>query len=224
MSTFDGRNSLAVAMVRRATRDERYKVVTLAAQPGQMLMPPSTVNPPEPPPEPRLVPTEEFDDFVRNVSPMLIRSAKLMLAGSTVDAEGVVQETLVILYRRWAGISRTATTAYAYRTMTRLVWRQLGKSRREHPAGFDPEGFGASLSYVEDRDDLVPWALTTLPPRQRQTLVLRFVDDLSVAETARAMRCSEGTVKSQSKDGLDRLREILQESRYIPDVAKGTRK
>ena len=45
-----------------------------------------------------------------------------------------------------------------------------------------------------------------LAPRQRAALVLRYYEDLTEAQTADAMGCSVGTVKSQVSDGLKRLR------------------
>jgi len=52
-------------------------------------------------------------------------------------------------------------------------------------------------------------AVTALPTRQRATIVLRYYEDLSFEETASVMRCSTGTVKSQSSRALHALRRRL---------------
>ena len=51
--------------------------------------------------------------------------------------------------------------------------------------------------------------LATLPTRQRQVVVLRYFDDLSVNEVATIMNSSTGTVKSQSAKGLAKLRATV---------------
>jgi RNA polymerase sigma factor (sigma-70 family) len=52
-------------------------------------------------------------------------------------------------------------------------------------------------------------ALAAVPPRQRAAIVLRYYCDLSVEETATVLRCSPGTVKSQTARGLAALRRLL---------------
>jgi DNA-directed RNA polymerase specialized sigma24 family protein len=52
--------------------------------------------------------------------------------------------------------------------------------------------------------------MTTLPARQRATLVLRFHCDLSVDQAAHVLGCSPGTVKSQTAKALDTLRRVLE--------------
>lgn len=57
------------------------------------------------------------------------------------------------------------------------------------------------------RNDLIE-ALRRLPARQRAVIVLRYLDDLSEAETAEVLGCSVGNVKSTCSRGLSRLREL----------------
>jgi RNA polymerase sigma factor (sigma-70 family) len=52
-------------------------------------------------------------------------------------------------------------------------------------------------------------ALEELPPRMRAVVVLRCYEGLTEAETAEALGCSVGSVKSQASRGLARLRELL---------------
>lgn len=87
--------------------------------------------------------------------------------------------------------------------------------------------FGLAARYeVEIRDDLggnlesavvnramLARALRALPARQRAAVVLRYYEDLSEAETARAMGCSLGTVKSTTARGLSALRAQLESNR-----------
>ena len=69
-------------------------------------------------------------------------------------------------------------------------------------AGEAPHGGGGA-------GDAVRTALRELPPRMRAAVVFRYFYDLGIAETADALNCSEGNVKSQTARGLDRLRAAL---------------
>jgi RNA polymerase sigma factor (sigma-70 family) len=71
-----------------------------------------------------------------------------------------------------------------------------------------PERAAPAELATEDRD-AVRGALARLAPRQRAVLVLRFFCDLSVADTATALHCSTGNVKSQAARGLAAMRKLL---------------
>jgi RNA polymerase sigma factor (sigma-70 family) len=59
-----------------------------------------------------------------------------------------------------------------------------------------------------DLRDALGRALAQLPPMQRTVLVLRYWEELTQAETAELLGCPEGTVKSATARGLQRLREL----------------
>lgn len=60
-------------------------------------------------------------------------------------------------------------------------------------------------------------ALRALPPRMRATVVCRYWWQLSVEETATALGCSTGTVKSQTSRALDKLRADLKPDPVLHD-------
>lgn len=152
-----------------------------------------------------------FRDFAAAARPRLVRTAYL-LCGDPHEAHDLVQVTLMRVHRRWRAIERTdLPQAYARRVLINLAasfWRRrlraplVALTAAGEPAGPDPaEAYG-------DRAEL--WqAVQSLPPRMRAILVLRYWEDLSEAETAAALGCSIGSVKSQASRGLDRLRDVL---------------
>ena len=70
----------------------------------------------------------------------------------------------------------------------------------------------SSTGSVETKEeaDMLQQTLQTLPDRQREAVVLRFFEDLSVEETAAAMGCAEGTVKAHTSAALKAIRRTTE--------------
>lgn len=153
----------------------------------------------------------EYTEFVHASWPALYRTAYLMM-GDRGLAEDLVQTALAKTYASWGRVRDLgAARAYARTTMvnTATSWFRKKGWRNEQPTEHLRE-----QAYDEDpttRPALME-ALAQLPLRQRAVVVLRFYDDLSVAETAHALGCAEGTVKSQTSDALNALRTLLGEA------------
>jgi RNA polymerase sigma-70 factor (sigma-E family) len=155
-----------------------------------------------------------FEAFVADASGRLMRTAYL-LTGDSGHAEDLVQSALLRTARRWSR-ARQQPEAYTRRVLVNLAkdrWRTLRRRVAEVAAGAEePRSIGVPANdAVLERQRLLD-AIRELPAGQRAVLVLRFFDDLSVAETAAALECSEGTVKSQTARALDRMRSVLDPS------------
>jgi RNA polymerase sigma-70 factor (sigma-E family) len=154
-------------------------------------------------------PDSEYLAYVHGRVTALRRTAYL-LSGDTYEADDIVQETLTKLYARWPRM-HTVDNLDAY-VNTMLVRTFVDDRRRGwwkvSLHNLVPETAPAAERELEDRPVLRA-ALAQLPPRQQAVLVLRYLCDQPVREVAELLRCSEGTVKSQTSHGLNRLRKVL---------------
>ncbi|MEV4655169.1 SigE family RNA polymerase sigma factor [Micromonospora sp. NPDC049301] len=151
---------------------------------------------------------DEYTEYIRARMVQWRRTAYLM-CGDWDRGDDILQRVLTDLYRTWARARRADHLDALVRTMLlrRLIdERRLRWSRVRLGAAL-PER-ATSAADPTDRITLVD-ALRQVPPRQRAVLVLRYFQDLSVEETARAMGCTTGTVKSQAAKGLATLRALL---------------
>jgi RNA polymerase sigma-70 factor (sigma-E family) len=160
-------------------------------------------------------PTDDqaFSDFVAARWPALFRTAYL-LTGSSQDAEDLLQTALANTYVGWSRIrDHGAVEGYVRRALVNAASRGWRTRRRTVPTEAVPDpGHDGGLSLLGER--AVLWdAVCTLPPRMRATLVLRYYEELSEAETAEALGCSTGSVKSQTHHALKRLRSVLGSTR-----------
>lgn len=154
---------------------------------------------------------EQFHRFVLGHRAALVRTATLLAAGDAHLAEDLVQTTLTKLYVAWPAFRRAANPeGYLRRTLVNTLTDEKRRwwQRHERPVADLPDRPGAEPAR-DDRSDDLRTALRDLPPRMRAALVFRYFYDLDIADTADALGCSEGTVKSQTSRALDRLRTVL---------------
>ncbi|GGN77938.1 RNA polymerase sigma24 factor [Actinoplanes lobatus] len=153
---------------------------------------------------------EQFHQFVVSRRAALVRTATLLTAGDAHLAEDLVQSTLTKLYVAWPAFQRADNPdGYVRRALVNALTdeRRRWWRRSERPMAEVPDR--AAAEHAGDVSDGLRAALRELPPRMRAALVFRYFYDLDVADTADALGCSEGTVKSQTARALDRLRTVL---------------
>ncbi|MEU2181418.1 SigE family RNA polymerase sigma factor [Streptomyces thermolilacinus] len=162
--------------------------------------------------------TDEFLEFATGRSGHLFRSACLLTSGDTHLAEDLVQETLGRMYALWGRtglIGRAARidnpAAYAQTVLVRaFLSHRRRRSAGERPLGELPDSAHARTAGDDPalRVALLD-ALAELPPKDRAVIVLRYWEDRSIEDTARAMQVSSAAVRTRSVRALARLRERL---------------
>jgi RNA polymerase sigma-70 factor (sigma-E family) len=142
-----------------------------------------------------------FEGFVIARRGALLRTAYL-LTGNPHDAEDLVQSALVKVVPKWARI-KDDPEPYVRQVLAReSVNRWRGRRWREVTTDTVPE-----TTHYDSTDRIALLEdLRRLSPQQRAVLVLRYLDDLTEADTAAALGISVGTVKSHVRDALTHLR------------------
>jgi RNA polymerase sigma factor (sigma-70 family) len=149
--------------------------------------------------------------FCERLRPKLVGALSLY-CGDPALAEEQAHDTLIRVWEDWDRVKRLqAPEAWAVRVgMNGLhaVFRRRAIERRAlaRVAALQRD---TAVAPATDEHDHVRRAVAALPRRQRTALVLRYYLDLPVAETAAAMGCAEGTVKSLTSKAIDRLGHVL---------------
>ena len=146
----------------------------------------------------------------------LVRLAAF-LTGDRDNAEEVVQDAYVKVHGSWRRI-REVDKAEAYlRTavvnLSRSRLRRKQVAQKHQPTPMTDAASAETLAMDHARRDAVLAALRELPQRQREAVVLRYYGDLSEAQTAEAMGCSVGSVKSHTSRAMQSLRPLLEGAR-----------
>ncbi|MGW4424957.1 SigE family RNA polymerase sigma factor [Streptosporangium sp. NPDC004631] len=151
---------------------------------------------------------EEFHEYVVARGAALLRAA-YQLTGHPSDAEDLLQAALFKTYLAWDRIqNRAALDAYVRRAMVNINiswWRR--RRLDEYPSEEIPEpALAGGNGHLPEQ---VEQALDRLPTRMRTAVVLRYYEDMTEPEIARALGISVGTVKSTVSRAIARLRGDL---------------
>ena len=141
----------------------------------------------------------------------LVRTAAF-LTSDRDTAEEIVQDAFVALHTRWGRVRDPQAylhTAVLNLSRSRLRRRLVAGRFRPEPVRDADSAETGALGLLLRRDLAV--ALGALPRRQREAIVLRYYADLSEAQTAAAMGCSAGAVKSHTSRAMAALRHLLED-------------
>ena len=175
---------------------------------------------------------QSMERFLASVERRAFRMAQVTTR-STEDALDIVQDAMLSLVRRYAGKSEAEWKPLFYRILTNRIrdWYRRNKVRNRWRRWLQPILKGEDTENVDPIEDLpdpagrnpaeqaiigdsvaaLDSALQSLPLRQRQAFLLRAWEGLSVRETAVAMRCSAGSVKTHYARAIRTLRILLED-------------
>lgn len=167
-----------------------------------------------------------YDDlavFLDARGEVLLRTAVLLAPGRQAG-EDLLQEALERLLRKWHKLDGDPE-GYLRRIMYNRAadgWRR--RSRRPEVLGLPAEVAVADHASGLDLRLTLIQALGQLTPRQRATIVARYWEELTEAETAAVLGCSVGAVKAAASRGLRALREVMApDAGYQPHLSEGRR-
>ena len=171
-------------------------------------------------------PPVDLDGFLAGVERRAFRVAELAL-GHREDALDAVQESMIRLLRYrgrppeewsplfWGILRRQLADRHRRNAVRRRIMTWLGRQEPDAPDPLEllPDPGGDPLQRLQDerRWEAMGRAVRKLPRRQRECWLLRELQGLDVAETAAAMACSEGSVKTHLSRAMAALRRELEE-------------
>lgn len=168
-----------------------------------------------------------LNDFLKGVERRALRMAELAVR-QREDALELVQDAMLSFVKSYGGKPESEWPPLFWRVVDNKIldhhrrhevrsrWRVFFSSREDDRDDLaelpDPGPVEPTLALsAADAGKAIESALRALPDRQRQAFLLRQWEGLDVADTARVMGCSEGSVKTHLFRAMDSLRERLKD-------------
>jgi len=173
---------------------------------------------------------EGFEGFFDAHYDEVVRTLTLVI-GDRDRADDAAQEAFAQAYRRWSSVgAMERPVGWVIVVGVNRLKRWIARGDRARAAGADDLTDGVHSPERADPSDHAETvsadadlhqALDRLRPRQRATVVLRYLCDLPTAEVAKALGCSPGTVKSALHSALANLRVDLEDDGERHDPGPG---
>ena len=161
-----------------------------------------------------------FEDLVAVMERPLLYYAT-SLTGSSDDGLDVLQDVWVRAFRRIGELREPAALrAWLYRMTHGIAIDRIRRRRsrerveEEHSADFNE---AEEPSFAEEDAAAIHAALGEIGLKHREVLVLHFLEDLSMADIAAVVGCSEGTVRSRIFYAKKAMKEVLKRGGYGKD-------
>jgi RNA polymerase sigma-70 factor (ECF subfamily) len=165
-----------------------------------------------------------FDLIVQRYKDQLLNFAFRFL-GNSEEAEDVVQETFLRLYRNKHAYRRIAKfSTWIYTIAGNLAKTELRKRKRRKLVSISDLGYDEKEFEIEDvhadterdvdgllKEEIIQRAIDELPPRFRQIIILRDIQELSYEEVGAIMKIPLGTVKSRVNRARLKLQAKLED-------------
>jgi len=156
-----------------------------------------------------------FDELLKLIQTTLFRYI-FRLVGEHALAEDILQEVFLIIYRKLGWLENPKLfRAWAYRIASREAFRHLKKEKRWAQQVRD-EKFLETIPAKKREEVFEPELIEKLPtlisevsPASRAVLILHYLEEMSLGETAQVLDISLGTAKSRLAYGLQTLREKI---------------
>jgi RNA polymerase sigma-70 factor (ECF subfamily) len=159
-----------------------------------------------------------FDAIYYRYRDWVVRLAQ-RFTSNHADALDVLQETFAYLFRKFPGLILSARmTTFLYPVVKNLSIAAKRRRERHISDSNLPEPIGPRVTQTTElaRSELSA-ALAVLPDAQGEALLMRFVDDMSLAEIAVALAIPQGTVKSRLHNAIATLKRDERARSYFQD-------
>lgn len=160
-----------------------------------------------------------FDELLKSIQALLFRYI-YRLTGEHTLAEDILQEVFIIIYRKLRWLENPKLfRAWTYRIASREAFRHLKKEKRWARQIRDDEILEKISSaekaeiYEPELIAKIPELLAELSPAARAVIILHYLEEMTLAETAEILDIAPGTAKSRLAYGLENLRKKVKKMR-----------